>query len=127
MYWNIAGIRPKDSPVSELVVLNNEDQILEVPRSNIYVFKSGVIKGASIHQGAYADITKPLMLKIFETLKFSYLETEPITLQDINEADEIFLVNAIDGIRWVLGFEGKRYLYSNIRKINNLFIKNLIS
>lgn len=127
MYWNIAGIHPKDSIVNELVVLNNEDQILEVPRSNIYLLKNGVIKGASIHQGAYADITKPLMLKIFKILKISYQEAEPMTLQDMNEADEIFLVNALDGIRWVLGFEGKRYFYSTIRKINNLFVKNLIS
>ena len=126
MYWKIAG-NPKDSSIDVNVLLNNEDQIIEVPRSNIYLVKSGIIKGASIHHGAYADITKSLLLKIFETLKISYDEKEALTEQDLNESDEIFLVNALDGIRWIIGFEGKRYFNQTTRKINNLFVKSLIS
>jgi branched-chain amino acid aminotransferase len=109
------------------VLLNEEDQIIEAPGSNIYVLKSGMIKGASIHHGAYADITKSLLLRIFETLKIPYNETDGLTEQDLNEADEIFLVNALDGIRWIIGFEGKRYFNQTTRKINNLFVKSLIS
>jgi branched-chain amino acid aminotransferase len=126
IYWSIAGIT-KDLGTDEIVLLNDEDQIIEVPRSNIYMVKNGIIKGASVHQGAYADITKPLLLKIFATLKINYDETEPMTEHDLNEADEIFLANALEGIRWVIGFEGKRYFNQTTRKINNLFIKNLIN
>lgn len=126
IYWSIARIS-KDPGTDEIVLLNDEDQIIEVPRSNIYMVKNGIIKGASVHQGAYADITKPLLLKIFATLKISYDETEPMTENDLNEADEIFLANALDGIRWVIGFEGKRYFNQTTRKINNLFVKSLIS
>jgi branched-chain amino acid aminotransferase len=126
IYWSIARI-PKDPCTDEIVLLNDEDQIIEVPGSNIYMLKNGIIKGASVHQGAYADITKPLLLKIFATLKISYDETEPMTEHDLNEADEIFLANALDGIRWVIGFEGKRYFNQTTRKINNLFIKSLTS
>jgi len=126
MYWNIV-CKPKDSAMDELVLLNDEEQIIEAPGSNIYLVKNGTIKGASIHHGAYADITKPLMLKIFDTLKITYDETDGLTEQDMKEADEIFLVNALDGIRWIIGFEGKRYFNQATRKINNLFVKNLIS
>lgn len=127
MYWKISSIQPSNSFINELVLLNDEDQIIEASRSNIYLIKGGVIKGASIYHGAYADITKPLMLKIFETLKINYDETEGLTEQDLKESDEIFLVNAIEGIRWIIGFEGKRYFNQTIRKINNLFFKNLFS
>jgi len=126
IYWNIAGI-PNDPSFDELVLLNSDDQIIEALRSNIYLVKSGEVKGASIHHGAYADITKSFLLKIFDTLKISYNETEGLTEQDLKEADEIFLVNALDGIRWVIGFEGKRYFNQTTRKINNLFVKNLVS
>ncbi|HEY3370756.1 MAG TPA: aminotransferase class IV [Prolixibacteraceae bacterium] len=123
IYWNISS-NANDSQVDELVLLNDEDQIIEAPRSNIYLLKSGVIKGASIHHGAYADITKSLLLKIFDTLKITYDESDGLTEQDLKEADEIFLVNALDGIRWVIGFEGKRYFNQTTRKINNLFVKS---
>lgn len=127
VFWNIADRHPIDTFIDVSVLFNNKDQIIEVPRSNIYFIKNGAIKGASIQHGAYADITKPFMLKIFENLKISYDETEGLTEQNLLEADEIFLVNALDGIRWVIGYEGKRYFHNTIRKINNLFARNLIS
>jgi len=127
MYWNIASIQPKESFINEFVLINYEDKVIETPRSNIYVIKDGVIKGASTQHGAYADITKSLLLTIFESLKINFSETYGLTIADLNEAEEIFLVNAIDGIRWVIGFEGKRYFNQNIRKINNLFAKSLAS
>ncbi|HAH24630.1 MAG TPA: hypothetical protein DCL77_12910 [Prolixibacteraceae bacterium] len=126
IYWNIASI-PKESVNDELVLLNDENQIIEAPRSNIYLVKNGTIRGASIHHGAYADITKSLLLKIFESLKLTYDESEALTEQDLKEADEIFLVNALVGIRWVIGFEGKRYFNQTIRKINTQFVKSLIN
>jgi branched-chain amino acid aminotransferase len=124
MYWNIASIS-KESVIDELVLINDQDQIIESPQSNIYLVKNGTIKGASIHHGAYADITKSLLLKIFESLKLSYNESEALSEQDLKEADEIFLVNALVGISWVIGFEGKRYFNQTIKRINNLFIKSL--
>ena len=126
MYWNIASI-PKESVNDELVLLNDEDQIIEAPRSNIYLVKNGIVKGASIQHGAYADITKSLLLKIFESLKFSYDESDALTEKDLKEADEIFLANALIGIRWIIGFEGKRYFNQTIKKINTQFVKSLIS
>jgi hypothetical protein len=127
VYWNIARNHPKDSFIDELLLLNTEDKIIEAIRSNVYLIKGGAIKGASIRHGAYADITKPLMLNIFETMKLSYNENDGISEPDLKETDEIFLVNAIDGIRWIVGYEGKRYFNHTTRKINELFVRNLVS
>lgn len=126
MYWKIAQAHLKDKTY-ELVLINDKGQILEAPQSNIYIIKDETIKGASIEQGAYCDISKLLLLDIFEKMNLSYHETQGITEKDLREADEIFLVNSLEGIRWVIGFEGKRYFNQVIRKINNAFINNFIS
>ena len=125
VYWKIVRANAKDAPSDDYLLENTEDQIIEALESNVYLVKNGIIKGASIDQGAYIDITKPLMLDIFKKLKLNYTENEGISEQDLNEADEIFVVNAVDGIRWVVGFEGKRYFNQTTRKINDLFINNL--
>lgn len=124
IYWNIAGIA-KESVNDELVLLNDEDQIIEAPWSNIYLIKNGTIKGASIHHGAYADITKSLLMNIFQSLKLGYDESDALTEQDLKQADEIFLVNSLVGVRWVIGFEGKRYFNQTIKRINTQFVKRL--
>jgi len=107
------------------LILNNKDLVVEAIRSNVYLIKRNTVFGVSMQQGAYADITKPLMLTIFEQLKLSYSENDGITVQNLLDADEILLVDAITGIQWVVGFEGKRYFNNAIRKINDLFVRSL--
>ena len=126
LYWKIAGFHSKDEAM-EIVIVNNKNYITEAPYSNIYLIKEGTAKGAPIKHGAYADISKLLMLRIFAKLEISYSESEGITEQDLREADEIFLVNALEGIRWIMGFEGKRYFNQLTRKINNVFVNTFIS
>lgn len=125
--WRIAGNYPKDVASDELLLLNTDGQIIEAAGSNVFLIKGSTVKGTSIYHGAYADISKPLMLSVFNKLQLGYNENDGITEQDMKEADEIFLVNAIDGIRWVVGFEGKRYFNNTIRKINDLFVRSLLS
>lgn len=125
--WRIAGNYPKDVASDEFLLLNTDGQIIEAVGSNIYLIRGSRIKGASIYHGAYADISKPLMLNLFNKLHLSYSEKDGIAEEDMKEADEILLVNAIDGIRWVVGFEGKRYFNNTIRKINELFVRSLLS
>lgn len=126
MYWKIARFNLKEES-GEIILINNKNFITEAPQSNIYLIKDGTVKGAPIKHGAYTDISKLLMLNIFADLGIPYSESEGITEQDLREADEIFLVNALEGIRWVIGFEGKRYFNQTIRKIYNAFVSTFIN
>lgn len=126
MYWKIARFHIKEES-GEIVLINNKNFITEAPYSNIYLIKDGIVKGAPIKHGAYTDVSKLLMLNIFSQLNIPYSESEGITEQHLREADEIFLVNALEGIRWVIGFEGKRYFNQMIRKIFNAFVSTFIN
>ena len=121
MYWNIAKNYLENSQIDQWLLLNPEDQIVEVIDSNIYIIRGKIIRGASVDQGAYMDITRPFMIEIFKKVNLEYSEREAITIKDIRETEEILIVNAIEGIRWILGFEGKRYFNNAIRKISELF------
>lgn len=120
-YWDIASGYLSESAADEFLIVNTMDSILEVPGSNIYLIKGKTVRGASSEQGAYVDITKPLMLSIFRNLKLEYSEDEEITIGSIREAEEILAANAIEGIRWIAGFEGKRFFSNTTRKISEMF------
>jgi branched-subunit amino acid aminotransferase/4-amino-4-deoxychorismate lyase len=121
VYWDIAASHLKESVADELLIINTSGGITEAPESNIYLIKGRTVRGASNERGAYTDITKPLMLNLFGKLKLGYSEEEEITDADLREAEELLIVNSLKGIRWVIGFEGKRYFNHTIRKINELF------
>ena len=127
IYWNIAASHLKESAADELLIVNTSGGITEASGSNIYLIKDKIIWGASSERGAYEDVTKPLMLNIFGKLKLDYIEDEEITDTDLRDAEELMIVNSTKGIRWVIGFEGKRYFNNTIRKINDLFNQRLLS
>jgi branched-chain amino acid aminotransferase len=67
------------------------------------------------------------MIEIFKELNLDYSEELVITEEVLREADELMLVNSIKGIRWVIGFEEKRYFNNIIRKISGQFQKRRLS
>jgi branched-chain amino acid aminotransferase len=127
IYWDIAASHLKESAADELLIVNTSKNIVEAPESNIYLINGKTVRGAGNKQGAYADITKPLMLNIFSKLKLEYSEDQEITDTDLRDAEELLVVNSIKGIRWIIGFEDKRYFNHTIRKINELFSQQPIS
>lgn len=127
IYWEIAASYLKESSVDEFLLVNSSDQIVETPESNIYLIKGKSVRGASSEQGAYRDITKSLMLDIFSRLNLEYTDDKGIKNVDFRDTEEIMVVNSIKGIRWIVGFEEKRYFNNTIRKISELFNQRIIS
>ena len=127
VYWHIVKNHLNDSTVDELLILNTDNQIIETPESNIYTITGKKVRGASNKQGAYMDISRSLMLDIFEKLDLGYAENEGITVSQLRNVEEILIVNALEGIRWVVGFEEKRFFNNTIRKISELFNQNGIN
>lgn len=127
IYWEIATKNVVDSAADALLIFNPSDQLVEAPFSNIYIIKGESVKSPGAQQGAYIDVTKPLMLEIAKKLKLKFIDTEVISVKSIKDADEIFIVNSVDGIRWVAGFENKRYFNNTTRKISELFNQLTIS
>lgn len=125
-FWNIARNHLKNAMVDQFFLVNTADEIIEAPEANIYIISGNRIRGANCSRGAYLDISQPYLLEIFSLLKLRYSEDDAITLQDLREAEEIMTVNAVDGIKWMVGFEGKRYFNNTIRKISELFNRNLL-
>jgi branched-chain amino acid aminotransferase len=121
IYWNIASRQAIISATDQFLITNTDQKIVEAPQSNIYILKGETVKGANPKHGAYIDVTQPLMGEIFEKLKFTFSDSTGISVQDIKEADEILIVNSIDGIKWVAGFENNRYFNNTTKRINDLF------
>jgi branched-subunit amino acid aminotransferase/4-amino-4-deoxychorismate lyase len=120
-YWNIALSHREDSLCDQFMIVNTDDSVVEVPGANIYFIKGSHVFGPSDNSGAYIDITKQVMVKIFEKLGLDYSEPDDISVEMIKDTDEIFTVNAIEGIRWFVGFRGKRFFNNTVRKISEAF------
>ena len=120
-YWEIAESFRRGTTIDDFLIISTSDFVLETHYSNIYLISGTTVWGVSGNSGAYEDITKPLIIDICNKLNLFYSEDEAITIDRLNKADEIFTVNAIQGIRWIIGIGGKRYFNNITRKISELF------
>jgi branched-subunit amino acid aminotransferase/4-amino-4-deoxychorismate lyase len=127
IYWKMARNHLKGTLTDQLLLVNTENQIVEAIESNIYLINGTQIRGASCADGAFLDISQPLLLDIFSQLHYHYSENEGITIEDVRLAEEIMIVNAVEGIKWIVGFEGKRYFNQTIRKISDIFGRRLVN
>ncbi|MFY9154002.1 MAG: aminotransferase class IV [Prolixibacteraceae bacterium] len=126
IYWNLAIAQLKDRVDDRILILNPENHVLEVPESNIYTIKGNLVSTPHISDGAYADISQPKLFDAINRLNLKFSDETPLTIETVLESDEVFIMNAIEGIRWIVGFEGKRYFNTTTRKINDMLNRQLV-
>lgn len=121
LYWKIALAQNDNSPDTVLFICNTENRIIEAVGSNIYLVKGNTVLGLDENNGAFIDISKKKLLNIFSVLKLKFIPCRGFSILELSEADELFIANSIDGIRWVVGFEDKRYFNNIVKKISSQF------
>jgi branched-chain amino acid aminotransferase len=125
--WKIARFHLAHSETDQYFLINAEGSIVEAVESNIYCICKDVVYGCSAESGASLNLSRNYLQAVLSKMNLKYVETQGFTSEILIGADEIMLVNAVDGIRWVVGFEGKRYFNQTIRKINDLFSRLWVS
>lgn len=69
-------------------------------------------------------VMRQYLLKEMQEAGFSVQETT-VSVNDIIQSDEIFLTNAINGIRWIRQFRNKTFINTVTVEIYNRFIKTI--
>ena len=115
----MAGIYKKEKGLDECVMLNELGSIAECISSNLFVGFNGVLYTPSINQGIIPGIMRSV---IMELAKENRIEVQETTLnpQVLVRADEVFLTNSINGIKWVGAYRSKRYFSKTSRRLIDL-------
>ena len=110
----LAGLEKKENAWDDCLILNSEGAIAESIAANIFILKGKQVFTPALNQGCIAGVMRQNVIKIIKKLDLELYE-EAIFLEDIKDADEIWLTNAIRGIQWVKEVSN----HSNLLK-NNL-------
>ncbi len=100
----------------EGIMLNYVDQVVCATQSNIYLVKENKIITPVIANSGVAGTTRASLYKLLQQHDWDLVEKN-LSLQDVENADEIFFTNAVRGVQPVTQFADKS-LNTNIA--NNL-------
>jgi len=107
----MAAIWAKEKKLNDALILNQRDRICDSTIANVFWVKDEKIFTPPLNEGCVAGVMRKKILE-FATLNSDHLVQEHfLTKETLLQADEVFLTNAIAGIRWVKEFRSK--VYSN--------------
>ena len=125
LVYSMAALFSKSQRCNDALVLNSAGNICDSTIANIFIIKENIIYTPPLSEGCIAGITRKQLLITLPALGFKVME-KAINTQDILEADEVFLTNAIQHIKWVSGFDNVVYgnkrildIYKSLKATNN--------
>lgn len=112
--------------LDDCIVLNTEGKVADSSIANIFMFKNTRIKTPDLSQGCVGGVMRNYLVEKLRETGYE-LHEEAITEEELLDADEVFLTNAIRGIRWVKHFGGATYSNQLTKDIYNRFVKILFN
>lgn len=112
----MAAVHASEQGLDDFILANDKGNIIETSNSNIFVVSNGVLYTPGLDEGCIAGTMRMMVINIAIQNNIRVYEC-PILPHNLLSADEIFLTNAISGIRWVGGYRTKRYMNTTSRRL----------
>lgn len=108
----------------EGILLNASGRICEATSSNVFWFENGRLYTPPLSDGCVTGVLRDLLLALTKAAGSPICEKTAV-FDDILAADEVFLTNAVRGIRWVRYCEGKVFGNAETRKLHELMVAHI--
>lgn len=116
---NVLGaIYARENDYQDCLLLNERKQVIEALNGNIFIVKENKIKTPPVTDGCTNGVLRKKLIELLSKLDgFDFLE-DSISPFELQKADELFIVNTIDGIVPITKYRKKAFV--------NTVAKNLI-
>lgn len=104
----MAAIYQKQHRLDEVLLLNQNGFLCESTSSNLFVIYQNKIYTPALSEGCVGGVMRNVIMQLAKQHQLPLIEAQ-INPQILNEAEEVFLTNAVNGVRWVMGYGRKRY------------------
>ena len=108
LLYVMAGLTKNSLKLDDCLLVNENGNIIETISSNIFVVKNGTIYTSPISDGCVDGVMRKQILALAGLNRMLTFE-QTLTINTLMNGDEVFITNAINGIRWVGQFKNKFY------------------
>lgn len=116
LLYVLAAEWAKSRYLDDALLINEKGNICEATSSNIFWVKNSVVYTPPLSEACLPGIIREVLIEIMLKNNMELIE-KSCTENDLLEADELFLSNAIHGIKWVVAFKNKRYFTNTAKKL----------
>ena len=117
----MAALYAKENKLNDCLIQNTYGNIADATIANIFLIKNGIVSTPALSEGCINGVMRKYLLEKLQSANYPVQEGI-VTRNDLETADEIFLSNAMYGIRWVKQMGNKTFTNLQIVKIYNDFV-----
>jgi len=107
--------------LNDCLVMNVHERIADASIANIFLIKNGKLTTPALSEGCISGVMRRYLLQEFKA------EETILSIEDVRAADEIFLTNAVNGLRWVKEFRNGKYDHQVASEIQDRISKAIWS
>lgn len=100
----------KDDTFAEGLLLDEQGQLIEAVSNNLFLVMDGALVTPDLSRCGVAGVMRRLVIERLAPALQRDLVVRPLTLEDLEDAEEVFLCNSVNGIWPVLRVEAERPL-----------------
>lgn len=117
LLYVMAAIYARENGLNDCLILNQYGRIADGTIANVFWIKDGTVFTPPLDEGCVAGVTRKFILQQLPTAGYRVKESL-LTADTLLEADEVFLTNAVRGIRSVAKFRSRNYLSRLTKEIH---------
>jgi branched-chain amino acid aminotransferase len=114
----------QENKLNDCLVCNVKGQIADATIANVFLVKKNLIITPALTEGCVNGVMRRYLLEKMKVSSFEVREGV-VSKNDLETFDEVFLTNAMNGIKWVKQFRDKKYSNEQTLKIYKDFIMPL--
>jgi branched-chain amino acid aminotransferase len=108
LLYSLAAMYGRERGLDDCLVLNSHGRLADSTIANLFYIKDHRFYTPPLSEGCVAGVMRRYLLEALPRAGYSVLE-QPVSPEELPGADEVFLTNALRGIRWVRSFRGITY------------------
>lgn len=119
LVYAMAALFAKQQKCNDAIVLNNFGRVCDATIANIFIVTNNSIFTPALSEGCVEGIMRKNIIDVLKNTETPVTQSA-ITQEELLVADEIFITNAIQQIRWVKSIGNKNFNNSITQKIYSL-------
>jgi len=124
LLYVMASIYARENGFDDCLLLNGQGRFADSTIANLFYTKGNTIYTPPLSEGGVAGVMRRHLLESLPGAGYTVRE-QPTAPDDLVQADEVFLTNALKGVNWVRSFRGSTYTHRLAADLYRRFIANL--
>lgn len=112
-------------PFDDCLLFNLYQRPVEATSSNLFLIRDRQLLTPTLEEGPLDGVLRSVVLDIAHQVQLEAIE-KPIEESDLLQADEVFLTNSIQGIKWVGSYKNITFGWTRTQKLSeylNFFVR----